>query len=57
MTEAPNFRISRTCYDCALNKARLVPFEEEIKCERYKVPSQYIAQDWRCDDHLTIEEE
>lgn len=52
---APNFRVSKACFDCSKNSNRLDKDEtENIVCKRYEIDKSFIALDWVCDDHSSI---
>jgi len=44
--EAPNFRISVSCYECVYNTKK---DDELIHCSLYEGLEGYFAVDWICD--------
>lgn len=56
LKQAPNFRCSKSCYECFENENRLDKDEtEKIVCKKYDIDSCFISMDWVCDDYKTLE--
>jgi hypothetical protein len=53
MNNAPNFRCSRSCFECDNNKNRLNKYDTDlIDCKLHTISSVYYPWDWVCDDYL-----